>query len=180
MVAHDPSAGRPPAPAGWYPDPDTAGSQRYWDGARWTDQSAPAPPPGYGQPPDPALQAAWAASAESSARQWAMIAHLSALTAFVIGLSWVGPLVVYLVKKDEHPFVREHAREALNFNISYFIYAVVGGAITFVLVFVLVGFLLIPVLIALGVAWLILLIVAAVKANNGEHYRYPLTIRMVS
>lgn len=109
----------------------------------------------------------------SEVRNWALGAHLSAILGAWLALSFLGPLVVYLVKRDEHPFIAQHAREALNFNISVLIYAIVG----FILVFVFIGFLILPVI---GIAWLVLTIVAAVKASNGETYRYPLTIRFVS
>jgi uncharacterized protein len=102
-----------------------------------------------------------------------MIAHLSALAGLVIGLNWLGPLIVYLVKKDEHPFIADQSREALNFNLSVFIY-IIASAILIILV---VGLLLLP---AVAIAWLVLTIIAAVRANNGEAYRYPLTIRLVS
>jgi uncharacterized protein len=106
-------------------------------------------------------------------RNWAMIAHLSAFAMFVGVPSFVGPLVVWLIKREEHPFIAEHGREALNFNISVLIYLVVAG----VLVLVLVGFLL---LIAIGIVWLIVTIQAAIAASNGQSYRYPLSIRFVS
>jgi len=102
-----------------------------------------------------------------------MIAHLSALAGLVIGLNWLGPLIVYLVKKDEHPFIADQSREALNFNLSVFIY-IIASAILIILV---IGFLLLP---AVAIAWLVLTIIAAIRANNGEPYRYPLTIRLVS
>jgi uncharacterized Tic20 family protein len=110
---------------------------------------------------------------DANARQWAMIAHLSALAGLVIGFNWLGPLIVYLVKKDEHPFIADQGREALNFNISVFIYFIVSA----ILIIVAIGILL---LIAVGVAWIVLVIIAAIKANNGEAYRYPATIRLVS
>ena len=160
-----PPAQAGPAPPGWYPDPQDAAAQRYWDGAAWTPQTAP------GQPPP---------APSGDPRQWAVAAHLSALAALVIGFNFAGPLIVYLIKRDDDPFVRDQAAEALNFNLSVFIYAVVGGLLTVVLILLIVGLLLIPVLIALAVAWLVLVIVAAVKASQGEAYRYPLTIRFVS
>jgi uncharacterized Tic20 family protein len=155
----------PSPPPGWYPDPHAAGAQRYWDGARWTEHTAVMVPAR-----DPWQQA----------RQWALVAHLSALGGLVLGLNWLGPLIVYLVKKDEHPFIADQAREALNFNLSFFLYTVVGFVATFVLILVLVGLLLIPLLFALMVVWIVLVIVAAVRANRGEAYRYPLTIRFLS
>jgi uncharacterized Tic20 family protein len=102
-----------------------------------------------------------------------MIAHLSALAGLIIGLNWLGPLLVYLVKKDEHPFIADQSREALNFNLSVFIYIIVSA----ILIILVVGLLLLP---AVAIAWLILTIIAAIRANNGEPYRYPLTIRLVS
>lgn len=153
-----------PAQPGWYPDPERAGYQRYWDGAQWVGQPAPV----VAQRP------------ASDPRQWAMYAHLSALVGLVIGFSFLGPLIIYLVKKDDDPFVRDQAAEALNFNLSVFLYAVVGGIVLFVLILLIVGLLLLPLAIAAPIAWLVFVIIAAVKANNGEAYRYPLTIRFVS
>ncbi len=110
-----------------------------------------------------------------------MFAHLSALLgSFVGGLSFLGPMIIYLVKKDEHPFIAEHSREALNFNLSALLYFVIAGFATFILVFVIIGLLLIPVLIGMAIAWVVFVILAAIKANGGEPYRYPLTIRFVS
>jgi uncharacterized protein len=112
-------------------------------------------------------------AADANARQWAMIAHLSALAGLVIGLNWLGPLIVYLVKKDEHPFIADQSREALNFNLSVFIYLIVSA----ILIVVVVGLLLLPVV---AIAWLVLTIIAAMRASNGEQYRYPLTVRLVT
>lgn len=156
----------PPAapPAGWHPDPQGLPQQRYWDGSRWTEHTAPLQPQ---------------ATGGGDARQWALIAHLSALAGLVVGFNFLGPLIVYLVKRDEGGFVRHHAAEALNFNLSVFIYAVVGGLLTVVLVFFIVGILLIPLIVVAAIAWVVLVVVAAVKANQGELYRYPLTIRLV-
>jgi uncharacterized protein len=161
------------AAPGWYPDPQNPGAQRYWDGTRWTEQVSGAQAPAPTAPATPT-------TTDADARQWAMFAHLSALAALFIGLPFVGPLLIYMIKKDDHPFIADQAREALNFNLSFFIYEVVGGIVTFVLILVLIGLLLIPVLIALFVAWIVLVIVAAMKANNGEPYRYPLTLRLIN
>ena len=157
----------PSADAGWYPDPSGSGSLRYWDGTRWTDAVSSAVPP------------ASPHNARDDSRSWALAAHLSALLSLVIGFPFVGPLVVYLVKKDD-PFVRRHAAEALNFNLSVMIYGIVLGILTFVLIFFIVGLALIPVLILGALAWLVFVCLAAAKAGQGEEYRYPLTIRLVS
>ena len=108
-----------------------------------------------------------------------MAAHLTALAALVIGLPFIGPLIVYSVKK-ENPFVLRHATEALNFNLSIMLYTAVLAAVTIVLLVVLVGILLIPLFIVLFCGWIVLVIVASVAASRGEEYRYPLTIRFIS
>jgi len=84
----------------------------------------------------------------------------------------VGPLVVWLIKKDQFPLVDDQGKEALNFNISLAIY----GFVAFLLSFVLIG---IPILIALGIFWFVEVIIATIRANNGERFRYPLTIRFL-
>jgi uncharacterized Tic20 family protein len=157
----------PPAAPGWYPDPAGSGSYRYWDGTRWTDAVSSAIPP------------AGPLNARDDSRNYALAAHLSALLSIFVGFPFLGPLVIYLIKQDD-PFARRHAAEALNFNLSFFLYAVIllvaGGILLIVLVGILVWILLLP----LGIAWLVLLCLAAVKAGQGEEYRYPLTIRFVS
>jgi uncharacterized Tic20 family protein len=105
-------------------------------------------------------------------RNWAVAAHLSAVVGAWLFLGFVGPLLVLLIRGDRSGFVREHAVEALNFNISVLLYSIVG----WILVFVLVGWL---VLAAVGLLWLIGTIVATVRAGRGQRYRYPLTIRLV-
>ncbi len=156
----------PAAAAGWYPDPAGGAAMRYWDGTRWTDATSSAVPP------------ASPHNARDDSRSWALAAHLSALLSLVIGFPFVGPLVVYVAKKDD-PFVRRHAAEALNFNISAMLYAIVLGILTFVLIFFIVGLALIPVLILGFLAWIGFICLAAARAGRGEEYRYPLTIRFV-
>ncbi len=120
----------------------------------------------------------------SDQRNWAVGAHLGALAASAVtGLAILGPLLVYLIKKDEDVFVREHSREALNFQLTWLIggfLATVLGVIVSVLT---VGFALIvlaPAAIGFVIAWIVFVVKASMAASRGEYYRYPLTIRMVS
>jgi hypothetical protein len=117
----------------------------------------------------------------SDERLWGMLGHLSALTGLLSGGigNIVGPLIVWQVKKDSLPFAAAEAKEALNFNISWLIWSLALGVMTGILMLVFIGVLLIPVLILLGVAWLVLTIIAGLKANEGKAYRYPLTIRFI-
>jgi uncharacterized protein len=113
------------------------------------------------------------AMSPESERNWAMGAHLSAFAAAYLALGFLGPLIMMLTVGNRSPFVRRHAVEALNFNLSWLLYIVVAG----ILVWLLVG---IPLLILLGVAYLVLVVLAAIEASGGREYRYPLTIRIVS
>lgn len=107
-------------------------------------------------------------------RTWDILCHISALAGFVIPFGNVfGPLVVWLIKRDQMPSVNEHGKEALNFQISVAIYAIIA----WLTVFILIGFILLP---AVIIGFLVLTIIATVKASNGEFYRYPFTIRFIS
>lgn len=112
--------------------------------------------------------------ASNDERQWAMLAHLSGLAGYVIPLANViAPLIIWIVKKEEMPFVEDQAKEALNFQISMLIYITVSAlAICFV-----VGIVTTPIL---AVVQIVYSIIGALKANQGEYYRYPLTIRLVN
>ncbi|WP_414637004.1 DUF4870 domain-containing protein [Arenimonas sp.] len=102
-----------------------------------------------------------------------MVAHLASLAGLIIPLgNIVGPLVVWLIKKDTMPFVDDQGKEALNFNITVFIAALVSGVLTLVLIGILM-------LLVVGLGWLILTIIAALKANEGTAYRYPFTLRLI-
>lgn len=102
-----------------------------------------------------------------------MVCHLSALAGFIIPFgNIIGPLIVWLIKKDESPFVDDQGKESLNFQISITIYCIVAA----ILILIIIGIFL---LIGLGILALVLIIMAAVKANSGEKFRYPLTIRLI-
>ncbi len=107
-------------------------------------------------------------------RTWGMLAHLAALAGLLFPLvgNVVGPLLVWLNKREQSAFVAEQALESLNFNISVSIAAVVCAIATLVLVGFLLG-------IALCIAWLALTLVAAVRASEGVSYRYPFSLRLV-
>jgi len=103
-----------------------------------------------------------------------MLAHLSALAGLVVPLVGIvlGPLAVWLAKRAESQFVAEHAKEALNFNISVLLGAVACLVLTLVLIGVLLGA-------ALFVAWLVMLLIAAIRASEGHTYHYPFSLRLV-
>jgi len=118
---------------------------------------------------------------ERQARTWATFCHLSAL----LGLIWVpmtgfaipfgnliGPLVIWLIKKNDFPLVDEQGKESLNFQLSMTIY----GIISSLLILVIIGFFLI---LALALIDIVLVVIASIKVSNGEPYRYPLTIRLI-
>lgn len=169
----------PSVPAGWYPTPD--GQQRYWDGSAWTEHIAPlaaaAGGAGFGTVAASAMQPGSAAGAvpNSDERSMAVVAHVLGL--FV---SVVGPLIIFLIKKDESPYVRDQSAEALNFGLSMILYLTAYTIISIILMFVLIGFFMLLLIPFMGLGIAILHIVAAVRANKGEYYRYPLTIRFVS
>jgi len=112
------------------------------------------------------------ASPTSDQRSLAALSHISAFVMFLGIPAVIGPLVAWLLKRDDE-FVGYHAREALTFNISFMIYGI-AAAISIIL---LVGLILLPVVL---VTWFILVIVASIKASAGEYYEYPLTIRFVN
>jgi uncharacterized Tic20 family protein len=114
-------------------------------------------------------------SQSGSVRTWCVACHLSALAGFVIpGAGHIlGPLIVWLIKRGDSAEIDAHGKEALNFQISMLIYNVVAG----ILCLVLIGFVLLAVLHILNVVFVI---IASLKASEGEMYRYPLVIRLLS
>ena len=159
--------GQPPPdqPEGETPGQQTPGDQPY---------GQPPAPSAYGQQPPAFQQPGAAAALTPDERTWGGAAHWGALVAGLFGgLSFLGPLIVLLVKGNDSPWIRRQSVESLNFQISILIYAIVSG----ILIILLVGLLLLP---AVLIAWLVFTVIGSVKASNGQDYRYPLTIRMVS
>lgn len=114
--------------------------------------------------PPPALPA----SATSDEKTLGIVMHILCLVGFPI----LGPLVIWLIKKDQSSYLDRQGRELLNFQISYFVYALVS----FVLCFVFIG---IPLLVIVGLASIVLTIIGIVKAAEGNIYRFPFTIRLL-
>jgi len=107
---------------------------------------------------------------------WAMFCHLAGLGGFlpvapILG-GIIAPLIIWQIKKDQFAFVDEQGKEAVNFQISILIYLLVAALLCFACI----GFALVP---AVYIFDVVFLLIAGVKANNGEHYRYPLTIRFI-
>ena len=116
---------------------------------------------------------------DKDARLWGALAHLAALSMFFTGVGFVlGPFIVWMLKRNDYPFVDWHGKESLNFQASVFLYGVALGVLTF-LTCGLGGFLAVPAAIVLGVADVVFVILASIAANDGRWYRYPLTIRIL-
>jgi len=117
-----------------------------------------------------------AVSASSSgARTWCILAHATALVGFLVPVAGhvVGPLIIWLAKRQDSPEIDAHGKESLNFQISMLIW----NAIAAILIIVLIG---IPILILLHILNIIFVIVASIQASEGKLYRYPLAIRLIS
>ena len=112
-------------------------------------------------------------SIDDSQRLYAMFLHLSQLLWYGLGpLSIIVTLVMWLMKKDESPFIDDHGREAMNFTLSIFLYTVIAG----VLIILVIGALLLP---AVMIFQFVVVIMAAVRAHGRSFYRYPMTIRFI-
>lgn len=148
--ATDPQPAAPSTtPAGWYPD--GTGSQRWWDGQQWSEHAAPMP----------------AGATSTDPKSIAALVHASGIV-----FGFVGPLVGYLVYPND-PFIREHSRQALNFQIT----VLIGVLVSFVLMIVLVGFLTLAVIM---IGSLVLHIQAAIAASKGQTFQYPATIQFIT
>ncbi|WP_268890910.1 DUF4870 domain-containing protein [Cognatilysobacter lacus] len=144
-------------------------------------------PPNYSQTsvPPPASASPHPSGISAEERQWAMFAHLAAIVGGIVTAGWaaslgcvLGPLVVWLMKKETMPFVDDQGKEALNFNITVGIVFLVLWILTFMTLGI--GILLTgPIMLLVGLAWLVVSIMAAIKANEGVAYRYPFALRLV-
>ena len=113
---------------------------------------------------------------------WATFCHLSALAGYLLPLTYpfscvllgnlIGPLIIWVTKKDLYPSVDQHGKEALNFQISISIYALAASA----LIVILIG---IPLMVGLAIFNFIMIVIAAVKCKNGQAFRYPLSLRLL-
>ena len=110
---------------------------------------------------------------DRESQQWGMIAHLSALIGFIIPFgNLIGPLVIWQMKKDM-PFVVDQGKEALNFQIT----VAIAVFVCLLLSLIVIGMLLLPLV---GLGALALTVIAGIKANNGEAYRYPFALRLIN
>jgi uncharacterized Tic20 family protein len=136
------------------------------------NETATAPPPAAGAPSE-------------EEKRWALFAHLSILAGGLLTYGWaasfgsfIGPLIIWLIKKDTMPFVADQAREALNFGITLTIACVLLLMLT-ILSLGIGALVTIPAFLFIGIAALVLVIIAGLKANEGVAYRYPFAIRFV-
>ena len=135
------------------------------------DSPSAMPPP---EPP-PVLS-----GATNDERQWALFTHLSALLGFLIPFGNVlGPLIFWQLKKNESAFIDDQGKEAVNFQITFTLVMLALITLGTILLIVLIGFVFYIAAFVAGVAWLVLSILAGIRANNGEYYRYPWTWRPV-
>jgi len=111
----------------------------------------------------------------SSVRTWCILAHATALVGFLVPVAGhiVGPLIVWLAKRQDSPEIDAHGKESMNFQISMLIW----NAIAAILIIVFIG---IPILILLHILNIIFVIVASIQASEGKLYRYPLAIRLIT
>ena len=107
-------------------------------------------------------------------RMWATFCHLAGLLSLT-GIPFagvIGPLIIWLLKKDQSSFINDQGREAINFQLTLCLYTLIAAVLCIVLIGV-------PLLIGLALYELVFVLIACVRSNEGEQYRYPLTIRLV-
>ncbi|HEY3337461.1 MAG TPA: DUF4870 domain-containing protein [Propionicimonas sp.] len=159
----------PPAPAygQQYSQPGYAPQQGY------TPQPGYTPQGGY-TPSYSGQQLAYPTGELSASDEatWASAAHWSAILASFVGLGFLGPLIVMLTQGTKSARVRANAVESLNFEITF----IIAMVVSLLLMLLIIGFITTPLL---GIAWLVLRIIASIQTSNGQDYRYPVNIRLV-
>ncbi len=166
----------------YYPPNDPrhnpAGQQPGWDGQQqgygYNQPQGHGQPPGYGQAPgfDPYQQGHGQATTPED-RNWALAAHVGSIVTAWVAMGLIAPLIVMLVQGPKSPFVRRHAVESLNFQINALVITVVLGVLSGLLIGI-------PFLIAYGIFYLVVVIMATIKASQGEEWRYPMTVRVIT
>ena len=106
-------------------------------------------------------------------RTWAMLCHFSAFAGLIFPFgNFLAPLIIWLIKKEELPFVEDQGKEVLNFQISMTIYLLISGMLCIILIGI-------PIVIGLVIYCFIITIIAAISANDGTPYRYPINLRLI-
>ena len=144
------------------------------------DRSAVGTPPLQKPSPQdvpPTLQPA--SGSDVAERQWAIGIHLSALLGFAGPhlLNVVGPLIIWLIRKQESPYLDAVGKRVLNFQISYSLYGFVAATLIGLLWWLVIGLFLVPLYVIIAVAWLLFTIIGAMKESNGEEYEFPFVIK---
>jgi len=135
----------------------------------------PPPPPPQGIPPSLPP----APAVDATERQWAIANHLSALLGFAGPhlLNVAGPLIIWLIKKQDSAYLDSVGKRVLNFQISYSLYGFVAATLFGLLWWLVIGLIFLPVYAVIAIAWLIFTIIGAVKESNGETYEFPFVIK---
>ena len=136
------------------------------------DENTPYTPP---QTPLPPPVSSDPVAKDKDEKTLGTVCHLLSFAQFILVVpcgNIIGPLVLWLIKRGESPYLDAHGKEVINFNISWAIY----GVVTAVLCIAVIGFIIAPVLF---VAWIVFVIIGSIKASEGKLYRYPLTIRFI-
>ena len=108
-------------------------------------------------------------------RNWGALSHVTSFLGYFLFLGqFIPPLVIYFTKKDRSPFIADQAKESLNFQINVVLALLIGAVLFFTGIFTCVG---LPILILTGVADLVFVLIATIKAHEGEAYRYPVSLR---
>lgn len=109
----------------------------------------------------------------------AVIGHLASIVFAILSVGvggWIVPLALYIIYRNRSPFMRQHFAEALNFQISIAVLAALGLLLTLTFILAIIG---IPLLIVVGIGTLVFPVLAALAANRGERYRYPMTLHLI-